>query len=87
LSVSFRPQVRAAAKMKILLNKKMIKTYSLTGAEKWHDDILYLSPKEGSNVIEFMNEPIKGEAPPVGSHFMLFRALSLKDSQSKGPHL
>jgi hypothetical protein len=85
--MSFRPQVRATAKMIVLFNKKILKKYSLTGADNWHDDILYLSPKEGLNVIEFLNEPVKGEATPPDSFFMLFRVLSLNGSQYKDSHL
>jgi hypothetical protein len=85
--MSFRPQVREAAKMIVSFNKKILKTYALTGAENWHDDILYLSPKEGLNVIEFLDEPITGGTPPPGSLFMLFRVLSLNGSQSEDSHL
>jgi hypothetical protein len=79
LVMSFRPQVRSTSHMKVLFNKRVVKTYELREREAWHDDTLSLSPKEGVNVIEFLNELMPNESIPPDSLYMLFRTLTLSE--------
>jgi hypothetical protein len=65
--------------MKVLFNKRVVKTYELREREAWHDDTLSLSPKEGVNVIEFLNELMPNESIPPDSLYMLFRTLTLSE--------
>ena len=74
--MSFRPQVRARAKMEVLLNSRRMKCYNLEGAGKWMDDEIDMPLQPGTNVIELLSEPISGQVLPPDSLYMLFRQLS-----------
>lgn len=80
LIMSFCPHVRAKPKMDVLLNSKILKSYHLQDADKWLDDSIDLPLKQGTNVIEFLNEPLPGQALPPDSLYMLFRRLAVGEA-------
>jgi hypothetical protein len=77
LSMSFRPQARPSAIMKVKFNGLEIKKYDITGWDNWHDDDLTFVPHRGPNLIEVLFVDIAGAPHPKDSLYMLFRKLSL----------
>jgi hypothetical protein len=72
--MSFRPHITDQASMVVKLNGKVLKHYTLTSAATWKNDLLSISSRKGSNVIE-LSFPVK--APPEDSQYMLFKGLML----------
>jgi len=81
LKLSFRPQVRKAARMDLLFNGSVLKSYAMNEDRTWIDDIIMLAPVHEKNILELRIDDI----PPIEeSHannlYMLFRQFHIRSN-------